>query len=346
MTDPIDRKRSGGLKAGKLPHDLLDSLLRRIEHRDPRVLLGAGIGRDAALISFGGSTLIAKTDPVTFASDSIGWYAVHVNANDIACMGGEPKWFLATVLLPEGSPPALAETIFEQFWRASTELGVELVGGHTEVTVGQPRPVVVGVMLGEAPAGKTISPEQARPGDVLILTKAIAIEGTSLLAREAAHKLAAAGVSATAIERAAKLLFEPGISVVPDARLACSAPGGVTAMHDPTEGGLATALAEMAAASGCGLEVDARAVPMLPETREFCAALGADPWGLIASGALLIAATRGSVDGVIGRVRSGGIPATVIGRLTASGSGLVVRDGIRTRPLPRFDRDEIARLLE
>jgi hydrogenase maturation factor len=333
------------LKAGKLPAPLLAKLLARIERRDPRVLLGAGVGEDAALISFGSSTLIAKTDPVTFAADLIGWYAVQVNANDIASCGGEPRWFLATVLLPEGSPPALAETIFEQVREAAAGLGIELVGGHTEVTIGLPRPIVVGLMLGEAPADGTFSTSCARPGDVLLLTKGIAIEGTSLLAREAADRLRKAGVRAGRIEAAKRFLFEPGISVVADARAARAA-GGVTAMHDPTEGGLATALLEICAASRCGVEVDAAAVPVLPETRVFCEALGADPWGLIASGALLIAASPGAERGIVSSLSAEGISASVIGRLTPPDKGhTLVRNGRRS-PLPRFERDEVARLLE
>ncbi len=339
------RRLAGGLKAGKLPAPLLAKLLARTEHKDHRVLTGPGVGRDAALISFGATTLIAKTDPVTFVTDLIGWYAVQVNANDIAVSGGDPKWLLATVLLPVGSTPKLAETIFEQVSKAAGNLDVELVGGHTEVTIGVPRPIVVGMMLGEAHADATLTAGGARPGDVLILTKGIAIEGTAILAREAAQRLRAAGVARTVINRAAKYLFDPGISVVREAKAARSV-GGVTAMHDPTEGGLATALAELATASGYGVEVDVGAVLVLPETRAVCEALRADPWGLIASGALLIAAGPEWAEAVVGAVRAIGVHAAVIGRVTPKNRGLVLRRGGRRAPLPRFERDEVARLLE
>lgn len=333
------------LGPGKLPAPLLADLLRRIEHRDPRVLLGPGVGQDAALISFGATTLIAKTDPVTFATDLIGWYAVQVNANDIAVCGGVPRWFLATVLLPDGSTPETAGSIFEQLRAAALELGTELVGGHTEVTTGVSRPIVVGLMLGEAPASGTLSPGAARPGDSVLLTKGIAIEGTALLAREAPARLRAAAVTDDVIERAGQFLFEPGISVVKDARLALSG-GGVTAMHDPTEGGLATALAELAESSGCGIEVQAGATRVFPETRVLCDALGADPWGLIASGALLIAASPGAESGIISRLGGEGIPAAVIGRLVDPGEGLSVVERGARRALPVFERDEFARLLQ
>jgi hydrogenase maturation factor len=333
------------LKPGKLPAPLLAELLGRIEHRDPRVLVGPGVGRDAALISFGATTLIAKTDPVTFATDLIGWYAVQVNANDIAVCGGVPRWFLATVLLPPGSAPETAASIFEQLRSAAAGLGTELVGGHTEVTTGVSGPIVVGLMLGEAPASGTLLPGAARPGDAVILTKGIAIEGTALLAREAFARLREAGVTGAVIERAAQFLFDPGISVVKDAQVALSA-GGVTAMHDPTEGGLATALAELAAAAGCGVEVQAGKVQVFPETSSICRALGADPWGLIASGALLIAASPGAERGIVARLAGEGVPAAVIGRVTDASEGLSVIEGGQRRPLPVFERDEIARLLQ
>ncbi|MBI4306540.1 MAG: hydrogenase expression/formation protein, partial [Chloroflexi bacterium] len=219
---------------GKLPAGMLARLLSKIP-RDPRVIVGPGIGEDAAVIEFRPSNLIAKTDPITFASELIGWYALQVNANDVAASGGTPRWFLATVLLPDGAAPELAERIFEQIQDAAGKLNVALIGGHTEITIGIDRPIVVGVMLGEVGPGAHVSTSGARPGDRLILTKGIAIEGTAVLARERADQLRRNGVSAEAIDRAARYLHEPGISVVRDAAIAMSA-GDVHAMHDPTEG--------------------------------------------------------------------------------------------------------------
>ncbi|MEX0763002.1 MAG: AIR synthase family protein [Dehalococcoidia bacterium] len=333
------------LKAGKLPAGHLRRMLADIQRDDPRVLLGPGVGEDAALISFGATTLIAKSDPVTFASDLAGWYAVQVNANDVAACGGEPKWFLATVLLPEGAPAETAEHIFTQLRDAAAGLGVTLVGGHTEITVGMPRPIICGTMLGEVNASGAIHTSGASPGDVIILTKGIAIEGTAILAREAGERLSSSGLDAAIIERAAGFLFDPGISVVPDSRAARAA-HGVTAMHDPTEGGLATALAELAEASGIGIEIDPGAVHVFAETTAICGALGVDPWGLIASGALLLAASPAEADGVLRSLRSAGIDAAVIGAATAPGNGLVILDGDSRRPIPVFERDEVARILE
>jgi hydrogenase maturation factor len=335
------------LKAGKLPHALLAELLAGLPARERRLLIGPGIGEDAAVLSFGATSLIAKSDPVTFATDLIGWYAVHVNANDIAATGGTPKWFLPTVLLPEGEPESTARRIFSQLAEAAASIGVRLIGGHTEITVGLPRPIISGTMLGEAPPSEIVSTSGACPGDSLILTKGIAIEGLSLFARELGDRLVTAGVSKDTVATAANYLLSPGISVLKDARTAMAA-GKVTSMHDPTEGGLATALAEVAEASGTGLEVDEDAVTLLPGCEEICGALGADPWGLISSGALLITCGAEDSGPIVNALQNAGIAASVIGRITGPERGLRIRKRGESgmSPLPSFARDEIARIFE
>ena len=331
------------MDVGKLPMEVLAKLLSGTVQADSRVLQGPGIGADAAVIDMGDRLLIAKADPVTFATDRIGWYAVQVNANDIACMGGMPKWFLATVLLPEGAPESLAVDVHEQITEACAALGVTLVGGHTEITYGLTRPIVSGSMLGEATLDTVVWPGGARPGDALILTQGIAIEGTSVLAHEAADALLAGGMSEAEVSAAAGLLDAPGISVVRAARAAASA--GVTAMHDPTEGGLATGLSELATAANAGLEVDGVAVHVLPETRAVCRALGLDPLGLLASGSLLAAAAPERADDVLTALHAEGIDAAVIGRVTEVSAGLRLRSADGVRELPSFPRDELARYM-
>ena len=337
--------RTGALTAGKLPQQLLAELLATVSHRDPRVLVGPGIGRDAAVIDAGGPRLlVAKTDPITFASDLIGWYAVHVNANDIACTGGTPAWFLATTLLPEGCPRSLPGEILSQMTKACDALGIELVGGHTEVTLGLDRTIVVGSMLGEVEPERLVRPETARPGDAIILTKGIAIEGTGVLAREATDALRTAGVPAKALKRAAKYITDPGISIVGEAEAACDATT-VHAMHDPTEGGLATALRELAEVCGCGVQVEREAIVVLPETRLVCDALGLDPFGLLASGALLIAVAESDCERVIVSIEERGVPAQRIGSLADAAEGAIMMVNGKPEPLPAFDRDEVARFL-
>jgi hydrogenase maturation factor len=330
---------------GKLPHDILASLLERIDRQDRRVIVGPGIGRDAAVIDTGGpDLLVAKSDPITFASELAGWHAVHVNANDIACAGAKPEWFLATVLLPEGATPGLAEDLFAQITDACTTLGISLIGGHTEITLGLGRPIVVGTMLGMVPREDLVRPDGGKPGDALILTKGIAIEGTSVLAREASDRLRGLGVPEGKIKDATDFLSDPGISVVRDARIACESVR-IHAMHDPTEGGLATALYEMAEANKAGIDVEREAINVLPSSAEICAAAGLDPLGLLASGALLIAVANHDAPALVSALNGARIPATRIGSLVAPASGVIMSDKSGRRPVPHFETDEVARFL-
>ena len=330
------------MQAGKLPIDVLGRLLARVEITDPRVALGPRAGEDAALIDFGDRYLVAKTDPITFATDLIGWYMVNVNANDIAVMGATPKWLLATLLLPEGTDEPRVTEIFQQLNQTCSDLGIALVGGHTEITYGLDRPIAVGAMLGEVSKDRAVFSSGVRSGDALLLTKGIAIEGASILAREATDALLEAGVSRETVEAAADGLTDPGISVVRDAHVALDA-GDVHAMHDPTEGGLSGGLYELAAASGLGIEVNFEAVPVLPESVAICEALKLDPLGLIASGALLAAVAPGDSAAIVEALNDEGIPAAVIGSATDRHQDVKLFKTGKQAEFPRFARDEIAR---
>ena len=337
------------IKPGKLPNAILADLLRDIntDRQDPRLLVGPGIGEDAAQIDFAPNTLIAKTDPITFATDDVGWYAVNVNANDIAAAGGTPKWFLATLLMPTDSTAEQVTAIFQQLRAAANEINVTLAGGHTEITPAVTQPVICGFMLGEAPAGTTVSNAQTQPGDTIILTKGIAIEGTAILAREAPGQLAEAGVNAATITRAANFLKEPSISVLADAKLLMAA-GGTHAMHDVTEGGIATAIAEMATAANLDIRIRQRTVHVLPETAEICNALKLDPWGLISSGAMLAAIDPERAPAALEMLRNSGIEAGVIGQAhrpadQANPAVMLLRDDGTAIPVKTFERDELAR---
>jgi len=334
------------VKTGKLPQEQLRRLLERIAITDPQVLQGPAIGEDAALIRWNDRVLVAKTDPVTFATDRIGWYAVHVNANDVAACGARPRWFMATVLLPSSYTSQQVADLFQQITDACAALEVSLVGGHTEVTYGLERPMVVGCMLGEVELGREVHTGGARPGDALLLTKGIAIEGTALLAREAPGRLEEAGVAPEMLQRARGLLDSPGISVVKDALTSAKAQAEVHAMHDPTEGGLATALWELATAAQVGLQVDIRCIPVLEETAAVCRALKLDPLGLLASGALLIAVNPLSTPVVVQDLFQAGVPSAVIGNCLPASEGVKLITPSGAVPLPRFERDEVARWLE
>ena len=329
---------------GKLPANHLAQMLKQYSHAGGRVVVGPGIGHDSAVIRIGDQYLAAKTDPITFASDEIGWYAVHVNANDIACTGATPCWFLATLLLPHrDTGPSLVNTIFSQIAAACAELDVVLVGGHTEITHGIDRPLVVGCMLGDMAPEQLVRPDGAQVGDAVILTKGIAVEGTAIIAREKHTRLT--GLDPAWLRRCQSFLHAPGISVVRDASVATSA-GSVHAMHDPTEGGLATGLIELAASAGVGLQIDEAAIPILPETKLLCGHLGLDPLGLIASGALLMAVATEDCSRILAALGREDIAAAEIGSVVSPDFGTVLRGPQGERPIPRFERDEIAKFFE
>ena len=332
------------MQAGKLPLELLSQLLSKVDISDPRVVLGPSPGEDAALIDFGDRYLVAKTDPITFATDLIGWYVVQVNANDIAVMGATPRWLMATLLLPEGTSEDRARAIFDQVREACDDLGISLIGGHTEVTYDLSRPIAIGAMLGEVAKDRVVLTSGARPGDAIVVTKGIAIEGTAILARESEDDLLRAGVDEKVVRSAKEYLFSPGISVLKDATVARGAVE-VHSMHDPTEGGLATGLLEVATAAGVGLIVDEARIPVTEECRSICRALGLDPLGLIASGALLATLPPEDVPKLIDALADEGIPAYEIGSITPAEDGLKLRTAEGVRDLPTFERDELARYL-
>ena len=335
------------LPPGKLPATLLEELLRQQEPpADPRLLIGPRPGEDAAVIDVGERLLIATSDPVTFATDAIGYYAVNVNANDIASMGGTPRWFLATLLLPEkGTTADLVRDVFAQIQAACRALQVTLVGGHTEITLGLDRPLVCGQMLGETTRDRLVTSAGAQVGDAVLLTKGYPLEGSAIIARERAAQLADQGFAARDIDRWQGLLFDPGISVVRDAAVLQRA-AEVHAMHDPTEGGVATGLRELAGASNAGLRLQADQLPLLPEGGVLCDAFGLDPLGVIASGALLATVPAAQAANAIQACKAAGIACHDVGRVVLPDDGLLLCSQGATRQLPSFTRDEIVKLFE
>ena len=334
------------LPPGKLPAALLEELLQQELPADSRLLIGPRPGEDAAVIDVGERLLIATSDPITFATDAIGYYAVHVNANDIASMGGTPRWFLATLLLPEkGTTPDLVRDIFAQIREACRTLQVTLVGGHTEITLGLDRPLVCGQMLGETSRDRLATSAEAQIGDTVLLTKGYPLEGSAIMARERAAQLADQGFAARDIDRWQGLLFDPGISVVRDAAVLQRA-AEVHAMHDPTEGGVATGLRELAGASNVGLRLYAERLPLLPEGRLLCDAFGLEPLGVIASGALLATVPAEQAAKAMAACHAAGIASYDIGTVVAPEEGLLLCSRDAERRLPGFARDEIVKLFE
>ena len=333
------------IKSGKLPAPLLQKLLSKIKHVDPRVILGPKLGEDAALIEFGNKILAAKTDPITFATDLIGWYLVQVNTNDLAVVGATPRWMLVTLLLPEGTNEEQITSIFNDLTKAAESQNIVLIGGHTEVTSGLNRSIAVGTLLGELDSKDIIMTAGIKDGDAIILTKGIAIEGTSLLCREAETELLKLGVNPDIINTGKGMLFEPGISVRADAELARKTVK-VNAMHDPTEGGIATGLQEMASASGLGLNIETSEIVIFEESKIVCDALELNPLGLISSGALLLATNSDNASKLISAFRENNIVANIIGTATKQHKDVnVLKDGVMS-VMESFDRDELARYFD
>lgn len=331
------------LPLGKLKTDMLDKLLtKNFINKDPRVILGPKVGEDAAVIDFGSKYLIAKTDPITFTTDEIGWYAVNVNANDIAVRGAMPKWFQASVLLPEGkTTKSVIEKIFSQIASACDELGITVIGGHTEVTYDLNRPIIIGCMLGEVEKEKLITTSGARVGDAIVITKGIVIEGTSVIASEKKDDLRKRGFSVNFINKAKNFIHTPGLSVLKDAQIAVKL-ATIHSLHDPTEGGLANGLFEIACASGVGAHIDLDAIPILEESKILCKEFGLDPLGTLTSGTLIITLPQNQADKLVDGFYQEGIKAAIIGEVIKS--GLTANTGGKTIKLKHSERDEITKL--
>jgi hydrogenase expression/formation protein HypE len=326
------------MKTGKLdPAALRRLVLGRLGVRRDDVAVHARLGEDAAAVTFGDEVCVLSSDPITGAGLDAGWYGVHIACNDVAAMGARPVGVLATLLFPESAGEEDVARTMEDVHRAALELGIEVLGGHTEVAPGLSVPIVSMTAVGRARRDRLVSSSGASPGDALLLTKAAALEGTAILATDLEHLLRDRLDSET-IARAQALARR--LSVVPEGVLAPEL--GATALHDPTEGGVLGALWELAEASDVGYDVEAAAVPILEETRQVCAAFGADPLRLISSGALLIACS--DPERMVRGLGEHGITATRIGRVTERERTLVV-DGQRQQvgPVPR---DELWRILD
>ena len=328
------------LPFGKLKPEALKELLARVPaQRNSRVVVGASFGEDAAVVRIGGKLVVVATDPVTFATEEIGHYAVTINANDVACMGARPRWLQVCILAPRMSMRKLTG-IYDSILAACSALGVVVTGGHTEVTRGIDRPIVVATMMGEVESGKVVGSSGARRGDVLVMVKAAAIEGTAILAREKSAELTRRFGRAF-VERCKGFLTDPGISVVKPALAAARA--GAHALHDPTEGGILSGAYELASASSMGLQLDADAVPIFPETQMLADHYGLSALGLIASGSLLAAFDKRKAAGFIRSCRRFG-GAWIIGEFRGDSRIVVKRSG-KLCPLAPTGRDEILKVL-
>ncbi len=329
------------LKSGKLPVEILKTCIQMSGVRDPRVVIGPRFGEDCAVLDLGDQYLVTKTDPVTFTSKEIGWYAVNINANDVAVMGAKPLWFQASLLFPLGITEDTVREVFAQIDAACQELDIAVTGGHTEVTAAVNQLIVVGDMHGLVEKNRLVTSSGTQPGDIVVITKAAGIEGTGILAAEKTEELKDK-VPERLLTEAYALRKTLGISVVREALLA--AQYGVTAMHDPTEGGVAMGLYEMAEASESLLAIDLDKIPILPSTTALCHYFGLNPLGLISSGTLLLTITEKNWQTLAQVFQDQGIPSAAVGQVRP-GKGLMAFSAGKRVPFTYSEADELTKVL-
>lgn len=326
------------MEIGKVPENILKrSILKRLTVRRPEVLVHAGVGEDCAVLAPSADALVLSTDPITGTAKEIGNLAFHITANDIASSGAELIGMLLTIIFPPESTEEELKQIMAELTELAEQYNVEILGGHTEVSAAVTQTLVSVTGVGRITQEKVISTGGLKVGQDLVVTKWIGLEGTAILVAEKKEELLA-HLPADLVETAGD--FSELLSVVPDSRVAME--NGVSAMHDVTEGGIFGALWEMAEASGVGLEVDLKRIPIRQETVEICEVFDINPYMLISSGAMLIGTDHGSQ--LVDALKRAGIHAAVVGRATA-GNDRVILNGEERRFLEPPKTDELFRAL-
>jgi len=330
------------LSFGKVPVDILKEVVfKNLGVKRGEVVLGPSAGIDGAVIDIDKKSLIVSTDPITGAIERIGWLAVNINANDVATFGVAPEFLLSCILLPEKVHKKTVEIISTQIGKAAKELGIAIVGGHCEVTPGLSNPIVAGCTMGITDKGNYVTAGGAKMGDRLILTKSVGIEGTAILASDKEEQLKKA-IKPSTVEKAKDFFNQ--VSIVKEAMIAFKI-GGVSAMHDPTEGGLAGGVHEMADASNLGVKIFQEKINVQPETNEICKFFRIDPLQFISSGALLISAKPEFADKIVKKLEQKQIHASLIGEFLKKPNDrlLIQKNGeIQTLPRPLSDHLWIA----
>lgn len=327
------------MKVGKVPENVLKrSVIKQLHYRRDEVIVGPGIGEDCAALALEPDEMVVmSTDPITGTTKDIGKLAIQITANDLASAGAEPIGVLLTILLPDGTREIALKRIMEQMELACRDAKMQILGGHTEVTKVVNQPVVSVTGVAKAKKGQLVTTAGARPGMDIVVTKWIGLEGTMILSKEKEAELKE-HFPEEFVDTA--ISFEQYLSVIPEAAVAVKS--GVGAMHDVTEGGIFGALWEMAEASDVGLEIDLKKIPIRQETIEVCEYFDVNPYGLISSGSMLMAAEDG--EKLVDRLARAGIPASVVGKAVAGNDRVILRDGER-RFLEPPKTDELYKVL-
>ena len=326
------------MKIGKVSETVLKrSIFKQIHTKRDEVLLGAGVGEDCAAVKLSpGEIFVISTDPITGTVKDVGMLAIQITANDLASSGAEPVGVMLTVLLPEEIEEEDIREMMRQVEEACAHFHIQVMGGHTEVTRAVTQPVISVTGVGKVREDRLVSTAGAKPGQDILVTKWIGIEGTSIIAKEKEKEL---------LERFSQAFvdtakgFDQYLSVLPDSRIAVE--HGVSAMHDVTEGGIYGALWEVAEASGIGLEIDLKAIPIRQETIEICEYFELNPYYLISSGCMLMAADQG--HDLVRKLEAAGIPAAVIGKAT-DGKARHIWNGGEESYLERPKTDELYKI--
>lgn len=330
------------MKEGKMSNEALnESILSRLSHQRQDILIGPGVGEDCAAIAFGDLACVLTTDPITGATKDVGKIAVHISCNDIASSGVEPIALLMTLLLPLEASEEDANAIMVQAHQTASEMNVAIVGGHTEFTSAVTRPVVSVTAIGKGPINKLRATASAEPGDLLVISKYGALEGTAIIANEKTEELKVLGLTEALLDEAKALLDQ--LSVVPEGRLGAQC--GVHAMHDVTEGGVYGAVWELCEASKVGAVIQESAIPLCPSTQAICKAFDLDPYRLISSGVMLMAVPKAGYEQLKSAGDAQGIKFTVIGQVT-SDKALWIEGENGKVPLMPPDTDELYKVFQ
>ncbi|MFU0828647.1 MAG: Thiamine-monophosphate kinase [Lachnoclostridium sp.] len=323
------------MNIGKVPETVLKrSVLKQIKHRRKEVLVGPGVGEDCSVMQLNeDEVFVISTDPITGTTNEIGSLAVHITANDISSNGAEIVGIMLTILLPEGSKESDLKQIMKDIEEVCKTLNIEIMGGHTEVTKAVNQPIISVTGVGKMPKNSMIKTAGIKPGQEIVMTKWAGLEGTAIIAAAKEEELLQR-YTRDFIEEAKS--FIKYISVVPEARIGRQL--GVISMHDVTEGGVFGALWELGEASGVGLEVDLKKIPIKQETIELCEFYDLNPYQLISSGSMLMVTEKGNE--LAEALKENNIPAVVIGRIIA-GNDRVIKNQDEKRFLTPPQCDEL-----
>lgn len=327
------------MKIGKLPEPvLIRSVLKQVKHRREEVLVGPAVGQDCAVVQVeSDEVLVMSTDPITGTVKDLGSHSIHITANDLAASGAEPIGVMLTVMLPDTVEEPEVKKMMQEAEATCKKLNMEVLGGHTEITNVVRQPLISVTGVGKIKKSRVITTLQVQPEQDIVVTKWIGLEATTILAKEREEELRKrfpAGIVDTAIG------FDQFLSVVPESRIAME--HGVTAMHDITEGGVFGALWEMASGAGVGLEVDLKKIPIRQETVEICQYFDLNPYQIMSSGSMMIAADDGHE--LVRKLEKAGIHAAVVGR-TNAGNDRILRNGEDVRYLDKPQPDELYKVL-